>query len=212
MIARMIDATLLKPVISREEALTLVREASSRGYWCVMLPPTILEAVEAEARDLGVRLCTVIGFPSGQHPLKSKITEIEHAASLGVEEVDIVPRLPGGEDLAKLVDKARESGIRLVKVIVEAPLLGDEDLARLVESAASAGADFVKTSTGVYSKGGDYYTVRRLYREAQNYGLKVKASGGIRDWIQAVLAVAAGASRIGTSSPSRVLDTYGMVV
>ena len=95
-----------------------------------------------------------------------------------------------------------------MKVIVEAPLLGDDELKIIVEASGRAGADYVKTSTGVYSKGGDPYTVMRLHSLAEPLGLKVKAAGGIRTGVDALLAIAAGASRIGTSSGPRVVESY----
>ncbi|MEB3862220.1 MAG: deoxyribose-phosphate aldolase [Desulfurococcales archaeon] len=208
----MIDSTLLKPTAKARDALELVREAASLGFHCAMLPPTLVGHVRREAEELGVRLCSVAGFPSGMHPLRVKIAELEHLASLGVEEVDIVPSLATGEDIEALVKVAREAGVRVVKVIVEAPLQGDDSLERLVEASYRAGADYVKTSTGVYSKGGDYETVRRLHRIAGPRGLKVKAAGGIRDGLQAILAITAGASRIGTSSGARVLRSYRELV
>lgn len=208
----MIDATLLNPITSPREAIKLVRETSEHSFWCAMLPPTLIPEVRREAMELGVRLCSVAGFPSGMHPLRAKLAEVEELASMGVEEVDIVPLLAGGEDLGELVDRAKAGGIRLVKVIVEAPLQDDRGLKALVEAAHRAGAEYVKTSTGVYSKGGDYYTVKRLTMLARPRGLLVKAAGGIRDGLGALLAVAAGASRIGTSSPVRVLSSFRELV
>ncbi|MEB3773539.1 MAG: 2-deoxyribose-5-phosphate aldolase [Desulfurococcales archaeon] len=206
-LARSIDATQLKPAMTLGDAERLVEDVYKYGFHCAMLPPAWIRSVRSMSRDMGVRLCSVSGFPSGGHPLNVKALEIEYLASMDVEEVDIVPLFGGDieEELGELVDRARSGGIRIVKVILEAPLHGDESLARMVEAAARAGADFVKTSTGVYSKGGDPHTVYRLYRIASKYGLKVKAAGGIRDRIQAVLALAAGASRIGTSSYREVL-------
>ena len=66
----------------------------------------------------------------------------------------------------------------------------------------------MKTSTGVYSKGGDYKTVVRVRRLASRYGLKVKAAGGIRDALTALMAIAAGADRLGTSSFVEVVEDY----
>ncbi|MCE4601649.1 MAG: deoxyribose-phosphate aldolase [Desulfurococcales archaeon] len=211
-LAKMIDSTLLKPTARARDALELVREAASMGFHCAMLPPTLVEDARREAEELGVRLCSVTGFPSGMHPLKAKLAEVQHLASLGVVEVDVVPNLATGEDLEALVEGARQAGVKVVKVIVEAPIQDDASLARLVEAASRAGADYVKTSTGVYSKGGDYDTVHRLHMLAAPRGLRVKAAGGIRNGLQAILAIAAGASRIGTSSGAGVLRSYRELV
>ena len=62
-----------------------------------------------------------------------------------------------------------------------------------------AGADFVKTSTG-FSGGGATAQDVALMRQAVGPELGVKASGGVRTREKALEMIAAGATRIGTSS------------
>jgi deoxyribose-phosphate aldolase len=213
-LARAIDATLLGPVIGRRALEDLVAKTRELGFKCAMLPPSYLGAVHELARDQGVELCTVIGFPAGFSGLKAKIAELESVAGLDqLTEVDVVPdfsRLHDnsvGEEIGSIADAARSHGLG-VKVIVEAPLMAEAQLEMLVASCRDARVDYVKTSTGVYSKGGDYKTVARVNRLASRHGLRVKAAGGIRDALTAVLAIAAGASRLGTSSFVEVLEDY----
>ena len=68
-------------------------------------------------------------------------------------------------------------------------------VARLLREA---GADFVKTSTGFHAKGGATEEAAR-WLVRYGAGMKVKASGGIRDRA-AERYVALGAVRIGTSA------------
>ncbi len=210
-LARMIDATILAPDAGADRVEALVREASERGYACVVSTPLHVEAVSKVAERLRVRLCSVVGFPLGSHPLRLKVDEARHAAEAGAAEIDLVPALWRGpsyveREVREVVEAVKGYGVK-VKVIVEAPLWSSEVLRSLVEASARGGAFMVKTSTGVYTKGGDPYTVYRLYRLAEPLGLAVKASGGVRTGLDALLAVGAGASRIGTSSASKVLDT-----
>lgn len=213
-LASVIEHTMLSPNKGVKEAMRIVDESSSYGFACAVLTPYHATKVAGYARDKGVELCAVIGFPGGFQPVSAKRAEIMHVASL-VSGVDIVANIqalvdgdPGvAEELGELVDYAREAGVGHVKIIVEAPLLDDEALARAVEAVAEAGADYVKTSTGVYSKGGDPVTVLRTFQHAEGYGLKVKAAGGIRTALDALLALAAGAARLGTSSGPRVVET-----
>ncbi|MFN3871974.1 MAG: 2-deoxyribose-5-phosphate aldolase, partial [Ignavibacterium sp.] len=67
-----------------------------------------------------------------------------------------------------------------------------------------AGADFIKTSTG-FSKGGATLFDVVLMNYAVDGKIKVKASGGIRSREDALRMIAAGASRIGTSSGVKIL-------
>jgi len=215
-VASLIESTLLDPFASIRVFEDLVVEASRWGFRCVVVPVSVLGFISGFARDRGVRVCPVIGFPSGFQPLKSKVLEVEVSCGHGVFEVDVVPNfnlvksgLWGGvlEELSTIVGVARSHGVG-VKVIVEAPLLGDEELEALVDVAFKAGASFVKTSTGVYSKGGDPGTVYRLYRFASRRGLRVKAAGGIRSFVDLALAYSFGADSVGSSSASRIMEDY----
>ncbi|MCE4599403.1 MAG: deoxyribose-phosphate aldolase [Desulfurococcales archaeon] len=214
-LASMIDATILDPRIKYKHLLEAVDVTAKYSFKCLMIPPNFTIKLYKQAEKMGVKLCTVVGFPSGFSGVNAKVSELKTVGEF-VDEIDIVPdfsRIETGieglvEELGLLTETARSMGIKVVKVIVESPLLSDEELELIVNASSRVGADYVKTSTGVYSKGGDYYNVARLYRMASNYGLKVKASGGIKTGLDAILALAAGATRIGTSSAVRVIESY----
>ncbi len=91
------------------------------------------------------------------------------------------------------------SGSAVLKVIFETCLLTDEEKRTACRLAREAGADFVKTSTG-FSTGGATVEDVALMRAEVGDALGVKASGGVRSLAAARAMVAAGASRIGTSS------------
>ncbi len=212
-LAAMIDATLLSPTASLDEARRLIGDVASRGFYCALMPPYHARILAGEAGDAGVRLCSVAGFPYGYQHYRVKAAEVEDLSSHGVVEVDAVINVAAvlsgqwgyvEEEIGALVDAARRGGARL-KLIVEAPLLGDSELERIAAIARRVGVDYLKTSTGVLSKGGDPYTVSRLVRLSG--GIPVKAAGGIRTGLDALVAIAAGASRIGTSSYLRVIET-----
>lgn len=212
-LAGMIDATLLSPSAGLGEARALLGDVRSHGLYCAMLPPWHALELAGEASRLGVRLCSVAGFPYGYCGADAKASLAGRLAGAGVEEVDVVVNIAAVksgdwgavEREVRSVARAVHAAGGRVKLIVEAPLMGDGELERLAEIAAGAGVDYLKTSTGVISKGGDPQTVARLARAAARWGLPVKAAGGIRTWLDAVAAVAAGASRIGASGYKSIL-------
>ncbi len=213
-LARVIDATLLSPNAAASDAERLVVEASERGYACVVLTPLHVVEVSKIAERESVRICSVVGFPTGSTPLEAKLAEAKKVLEAGAQEIDLVPALWKDTgyvsmEVERIVEQAKGYGAR-VKVILEAQLWPDSRLEELVAASSRGGAFMVKTSTGVYTKGGDPYTVYRLSRAAERFGLGVKASGGIRTAIDALLALGAGASRIGTSSAARVLETFSL--
>ena len=91
-----------------------------------------------------------------------------------------------------------------VKVIIEAAYLTPREKRTACRIIADGGAKFVKTSTGFGKGGATVEDVKLLREEADKYGLKVKAAGGIRDAETAKAMVEAGADRIGTSAGAAI--------
>ena len=91
-----------------------------------------------------------------------------------------------------------------VKVIIEACLLTDDEKRTACRLVAEGGAAFVKTSTGFNKGGATVADVQLLAAEAEKYGIKVKAAGGIRDAETAQAMLQAGAERIGTSAGPKI--------
>jgi deoxyribose-phosphate aldolase len=151
----------------------------------------------------------VVGFPLGYVHPAVRLAESRQAVEDGAEELDTVLNiswLKSGEDgrvrddLAAWVAAMRAArGGLILKVILETALLTDEEKVRGTRLVVEAGADFVKTSTGFAQGGAAVEDVSLLARTVEGR-IGVKASGGIRDRATALAMIAAGASRLGTSS------------
>ena len=101
----------------------------------------------------------------------------------------------------QLKDKA------LVKVIIETSLLTEDEKVTACQLSVQAGADYVKTSTG-FSTGGATVEDIALMRKTVGPNVGVKASGGVRTAEDAKAMIEAGASRIGASSGTAIVDEY----
>jgi deoxyribose-phosphate aldolase len=154
-----------------------------------------------------VKVCTVIGFPLGANTSEIKLAEARQALVDGARELDMVQNVGAlksqqiatvDREIENIVRLARQSDA-LVKVILETCLLTDEQIVWACRVGARAGAAFVKTSTG-FSRAGATAANVRLMRETVGPALGVKASGGVRTLAAVREMVAAGATRIGTSS------------
>lgn len=93
----------------------------------------------------------------------------------------------------------------MVKVIFETCYLTDEEKILICNAATLSGALFVKTSTG-FGTGGATIEDVKLMRANISSEMSVKASGGIRNAVDFLAYIKAGAHRIGTSSGVKILE------
>ena len=211
-VADLVDHALLKPELTPREVARGIEEVAALNAWSVCVRPSDVPAAAEMLAGAHTTVCTVLGFPHGMTSTAAKVAEARQALLDGAVELDMVlaiGRLRGGDvdyvrdDIAAVVAAGHEGGA-LVKVIFETALLDQGEKVDACRAAADAGADFVKTSTG-FAAGGA--TVPDVLLMAANVPdrVSVKASGGVRD-IDATLAmVAAGATRIGTSSTAAIV-------
>ena len=211
-LAKYIDHTLLRTDAQRADVAKLIEEAKAYHFASVCVSPIWVSYVSEALRDTGIKTCTVIGFPQGATPSAVKAFETKQAVADGADEVDMViavGRLKDGDDayvkadIEAVVRVAR--GKALTKVIIETCLLTDEEKRRACLLAKEAGADFVKTSTG-FAAGGATAADVRLMRESVGEAMGVKAAGGIRSRVDAEAMLAAGATRLGTSSGVKIVE------
>ncbi len=210
-LAKLIDHTALGPETGRAAVNKVCQEAIEHGFIAVCIPPGHVAWARSLLAGTGVRLCTVVGFPHGQHTPEVKAFEAQRAVADGAVEVDMVVDVAAlkERDRARVLADlraVREAAPKptVLKVILECALLSDEEKVLGAELAEEAGADFVKTSTG-FSTGGATVEDVALLRRTVGTALGVKASGGIRDYATAVAMVRAGANRIGASKSVQIL-------
>jgi len=210
-LASLIDHTLLKPEATREQIELLCREASQFCFASVCVNPVWVPLCAELLRGSGVKVCTVIGFPSGAHAPDVKGYETRRAVEQGAEEVDMVINIGAlkSRDYALVENDIRgvvqASGRdTVVKVILETSLLTREEKVMGATLAKAAGADFVKTSTG-FAGGGATVEDVQLLREVVGPEIGVKASGGIRSKEDAEAMVEAGANRLGASAGIKIV-------
>lgn len=212
-LAKFIDHTLLKQDSTREEILTLCEEAKKHQFAAVCVNPHLVGDAADALRNTDVKIATVVGFPLGATTTFTKVAETRDAIANGATEIDMVMNvgaLKSGEelvvyeDIKQVVNAAFNQAV--VKVIIETGLLTDEEKRLACKLAKEAGADFVKTSTG-FSTGGATVEDIKLMREVVGESLGVKASGGVRDAKTARAMIDAGATRIGTSSGTKIIST-----
>ncbi len=201
----MIDHTILKPEAGADQVLAFCREAVVHRFAAVCVNPVHVRRVAKALRDSGVRTCSVVGFPLGAVMAAAKASEAAQARADGADEIDMVIDIGALKDGRTADVQADIAQVRaacpgaVLKVIIETCLLTDAEKRLACQLAAAAGADFVKTSTGFSTAGATVEDVALMRAEVGPH-LGVKASGGVRSVAAAEAMIAAGATRIGTSS------------
>lgn len=204
-LARYIDHTLLRPDATVAQIERLCAEARKYGFYAVCVNGCYVEPARLWLAGSGVKVATVIGFPLGAMLSWAKAAEVRLALAAGADELDMVMNigwLKSGrfdavrDDIAAVVTAAAG---RPVKVIIETALLTTEEKETAARLVVDSGAAFVKTSTGFLGPGATVEDVQ-LLAQVTGGRIGVKASGGIRDLATARALIAAGATRLGTSS------------
>lgn len=212
-IASLIDHTILKPEATAAQVRQLCEEALRYKFASACVNPFYVPLAVEMVRGSSVKVCTVAGFPLGATTTDSKVFEAQEAVQHGAREIDMVMNvgaLKSGDDAAVEEDMRRVAdachrGHALCKVILENCLLTDEEKIRACKIAVHAGVDYVKTSTGFNASGATAEDVV-LMRATVGPKIGVKASGGIRTLEDVRKMVAAGATRIGTSSGVKIIE------
>lgn len=213
-VARCIDHTFLKPDATESDIIKLCAEAREYQFASVCVSPSYVPLVARELAGSQVKVCTVVGFPSGAHLPEIKAMETRRAIRDGAEEIDMVINIgalkSGNDDLVyrdiRLVCEACEDGSAKSKVIIEAALLTNEEKTRACELSKKARANYVKTSTGFGPHGATAEDVALMSGIVAGSGIGVKAAGGIRSYDDVQKMIVAGATRIGASAGIKIVQ------
>mgnify|MGYP000616127454 CR=1 FL=1 len=208
-LARRIDHTNLKPNATEDMFIKTINEAIRYGFRGVCLPLSYLDMARRILKK-GIRLVTVVGFPLGYYPTQVKVREAKLAEDMGADEIDVVMNISAFKsrkfewvlrDLRTVV----ESVSIPVKVIIETSYLDREEIIRACEIVEKSGAFCVKTNTGFGPRGVTVEDVK-IIKSVVGSNLKIKASGGIRTYAQALQLIEAGADILGTSSGVKIIE------
>jgi len=209
----LIDHTVLRPDATKSDVLRLCQEAKEHRFTVIFVPPCYVDEAVTALSGTAIRVGIPIGFPLGGHTTKTKVAEAVEAVARGAQVLDMVinvSRLKSGDreyvrqDIAEVVNAT--PGIEH-KVILETCYLTQQEKRTACQLVVEAGADYVKTSTGFGPAGATVEDVR-LMKETVAGRVKVKASGGIRDWKTTLAMLEAGADRIGTSASLAIMGEW----
>lgn len=217
-LAKMIDQTLLKPYVTREDLREHCEIAKKYNFKTVAINNAPVPFCKSVLEGSDVLCDAAVSFPLGQCTIETKVFETKDVIEKGAGEVDYVVNLvelkSGNwdyveEEMKQIVEACREKGITS-KVIFENCYLTDDEKKKLCEIALRVKPTFIKTSTG-FGTGGATVEDVKLMKACVGDAIKIKAAGGIRDAKTALAMIEAGASRIGTSAGVKIVDEFKLM-
>jgi len=213
----LIDLTDLSDDHSSDGIDELCRRAREHTTAAVCVWPEFVARCAQLLDGSGVRVATVVNFPSGDDPAADVLAMSGAALAAGADDIDLVlpyrAFLDGDSDrpgemvaaIAALIEPPK-----LLKVILESGAYpGPDPVAAAAHLAIANGADFVKTSTGKISAGASLVAAEAMLGEirvAAEAGRTVglKPSGGVRSFgdAMAYLDLADGVMGDGWATPA----------
>jgi len=211
-----IDHTLLKAAATSADILHVCEQAVINQFVSLCINPYYVSLAYKALHKTPVKIASVVGFPLGAQTSRIKALEAQEALTNGAREIDMVMHIgamKSGEyglvedDIRTIARICHQEG-GLLKVIIETCLLTLEEKRKACELCVAAEADMVKTSTGFGTAGATVEDVRLMHDLVSPHGLGVKAAGGIKTLADALAMLAAGATRIGTSSGLAIVEEF----
>ncbi|MFA5413447.1 MAG: deoxyribose-phosphate aldolase [Patescibacteria group bacterium] len=202
LIAKYIDHTEVSPNSTAADIKKLCAEAKKYGFYLAMVLPYYAPLAKKLLRGTKIKIGVVMGFPFGAQCTEAKLAEMKKAFPFA-DEFDFVINRQAlknkdyGFILKELKTLARAKRGKIMKVIIESPELTNTEIYKASQLILASGADFVKTAVGL--RGGAKISDVKIMKKVVGDKIKIKASGGIKNFKTALAFLAAGASRLGTS-------------
>lgn len=212
-VAKTIDYAVLKPNQTSADLEKHAKTCIEYGVFSMCVKPCDIKMAAELLKNCDVKISCVLSFPHGTDTTPVKVFQAKQAINDGTDEIDMVMnigRFLSGDyeyvlnDIKAVVETAHTHGI-LVKVIQESGFLTPEQIAKACELSYEAGADFVKTSTG-FGPGGATPEYIDIMVKTVGGKMKIKPSGGIREWETAVAFLKQGAHRLGIGDIETVFN------
>ena len=210
-LAKRIHNTIVAPEATLSDLTDFCEDAKKYRFGAVVIQGCWIR----EAKELlgdAVKVSVGVGFPMGGVTTQAKLAEIRETSKLGADMFDYMPNI--GYLKSGLRDKFTEEirGIvrgadgRPVRVILEYSILNQEEKVIAAKLSEQAGVAGVKNSSGWGRGGAATVEDIKLLRSSVSPKVHVKASGGIRDFDNALRLLNAGADYLGTRSGVAIIE------
>jgi deoxyribose-phosphate aldolase len=212
-IARYLNHTVLNQDCLVSQIEEACKTTLDQGFISICVPPLFVKKTRELIAFSGCKVSTVIGYPFGYGAIESKVAEIVLAIIDGADELEMVVNISAIKNgdwnfIANEINTVLpiiKSKNKILKVIIESGILDDEEILKCCDIYGAAGVDYIKTSTGVASKGASIHDVQ-LIRTHLADAVFIEASGGIKSYSFAKELINAGANLIGSSNSVMIVE------
>ena len=196
------DLMITDPTVCEQQVRKICGEAETLGVHAVCVNSCYTETAVRAMRGTGVKVCTLVGFPTGASSATAKAAEALEAVRSGASEIEAVVNFGAvrsgdwrglRDEIAGIVKVAGDRAT--VKVIIGTRILSEEEIVKTAVTAKIAGAGMIVTSAGTSGPAPTAELVE-LVRQAVGPETGIKVSG-ITDVRTAAALLSAGACRVG---------------
>lgn len=199
-----LDLTLLDASATERDIVSLCNDALTNNYKSVCINSCYVLLANQLLRKTPVKICSVVGFPLGAMSTAAKVFEAKKAIEDGADEIEMVINIGLLKSrnymalLKDIIDVKLAIGKKPLKVIIEINKLSKNELIKACEICLDAKADYIKTCTGIGTKGSTLTAVKIIKKTIKDQA-KIAASGNINDIETAKKYIELGVERIGTN-------------
>jgi deoxyribose-phosphate aldolase len=216
-LAGMADYAVLNPDTTDAKIEQVCKLAKEYGFKGVHPNPYWAKVVADELEGTGIETGLVVSFPFGANPTSFKVNEAKELVKiLGhrpgcIDMVTNIGRLKDKDydfytkDILEVVKVGHEAGLE-VKSILEVQLLTDDEVRAACECAVNAGVDFVKTSSERNGNPSIKHVKIMRVTVPPEIGVKFAGYGSFNPAQLTIMAIAAGATRLGTRLAPEIID------
>ena len=210
-INKYIDSTNLNAFACKNDIKKLCEDAIKYKFTSVCVNPYYVSLAKKYLENSNVDITTVVGFPLGMNKTMTKEYEAIAAIEDGADEIDMVINIGALKNknydyVKKEIESIRDAiDGKTLKVIIETCYLTEDEIIKMTEICNETFVNFIKTSTGFGTRGASLEDIS-IINKHKNEILEIKASGGIKNFDDAISFIEAGANRIGTSHAEGIMN------
>jgi deoxyribose-phosphate aldolase len=199
-----LDLTLLDASATERDIVSLCNDALTNNYKSVCINSCYVLLANQLLRKTPVKICSVVGFPLGAMSTAAKVFEAKKAIEDGADEIEMVINIGLLKSrnymalLKDIIDVKLAIGKKPLKVIIEINKLSKNEVIKACEICLDAKADYIKTCTGIGTKGSTLTAVKIIKKTIKDQA-KIAASGNINDIETAKKYIELGVESIGTN-------------